>query len=211
MGFATGAAMLGSAAIGAFGASKAADAQKDAAKYAARIERKRLDRLMPFVDAGKGSIAEFRAGLNFTPDFEALANDPSYQFELEQGMNAIQGSAAAQGLLRSGRTLKDLVGFSQGIASQGIDKQYGRNVDRQNQLLSLMQLGANAGGAQSNLSQIALQAGQAQADKYMNYANIGTNALQNLLLASQLGGGGGGGGGAPYAGGTMMPGVGGYA
>lgn len=196
-----------SVASGAYGAKKSADAQKSSAKKALIADRERRAELRPFLNAGKGSIAEFRAGLNFTPDLEALANDPAYQFELEQGMNAIQGSAAAQGLLRSGRTLKDLVGYSQGIASQGIDKQYARNIDRQNQLLSLIQLGANAGGAPSNVPNILMQAGQAQAEKYTNYANIGSNALQNLLLASQLGGGGG----ASYGGGTMMPGVGGYA
>jgi hypothetical protein len=65
------------------------------------------------------------------PDFEwqpttreHLFADPSYQFRLGEGERALQQSAAARGVLRTGGTLKDILGYGQNFASQ----EYG-NVD----------------------------------------------------------------------------------
>src|SRR5262249_49173751 len=44
--------------------------------------------------------------------------DPGYQFRLNEGMKALQNSAAASGGLLSGPTLKALTNYSQGAASQ---------------------------------------------------------------------------------------------
>jgi hypothetical protein len=53
-------------------------------------------------------------------------NDEGYQFLKKQGMDGIQGSAAANGSLQSGKTLKDLASFNSGLASQ----EYGKAFDR---------------------------------------------------------------------------------
>lgn len=191
MGVSTGAAILGGAAISAFGAKKGADAQADATGRATAAERARLNRLLPFVQAGRSALGKFEAGLDtdYSDVLSGMQDDPFYQFQFGEGQRAIEGSAAARGVLRSGRTLRDLTEFGQGLAMQQGDKAYGRNIDRQNQLLSLIQTGVNAGGANSNLANIALAGGQARADMYTNLANTGTNALSNLLLAKQLQGG----------------------
>jgi hypothetical protein len=46
------------------------------------------------------------------------SNDPGYQFRLEQGQHALESSAAAKGLLRTGGTLKDLMEYGQNFATQ---------------------------------------------------------------------------------------------
>lgn len=43
--------------------------------------------------------------------------DPSMAFTMKQGMDALQNSAAASGNLLSGKTLKDITNYSQGLAS----------------------------------------------------------------------------------------------
>jgi hypothetical protein len=53
-------------------------------------------------------------------------NDEGYQFRLKEGMAGINGNQAAQGMLQSGKTLKDLASFNSGLASQ----EYGQAFDR---------------------------------------------------------------------------------
>lgn len=53
-----------------------------------------------------------------TPTMEEFQEQPGYQFQLEQGQRAIDGSAAAQGNLFSGATLKAQQQFGQGLADQ---------------------------------------------------------------------------------------------
>ena len=57
------------------------------------------------------------------PDFKGptaqdVLNDPSYQFELQQGLGAIGHKAAALGTLNTGGTIGDYVNYGQGLASQ---------------------------------------------------------------------------------------------
>ncbi len=56
----------------------------------------------------------------------ALDADPGYKFRLNQGLDALQNSASAKGLLRTGGTLKGLQDFGQQMASQ----EYQNAVDR---------------------------------------------------------------------------------
>lgn len=65
----------------------------------------------------------------FNVDLEA---DPGYQFRLEQGQRALESSAAARGGLLSGRTLKDLTAYGQGMGSQEYQNAYARAIDEYN-------------------------------------------------------------------------------
>ena len=55
-----------------------------------------------------------------------LMKDPGYKFRLEEGNKAIERNAASRGFLQSGRTMKSLGQYSQGLASQEYGKAYGR-------------------------------------------------------------------------------------
>src|SRR5439155_1675317 len=52
--------------------------------------------------------------------------DPSMQFTIDQGMQALQRSAAGRGRLNAGSTLKDLNTFAQGVASTQYGQAYNR-------------------------------------------------------------------------------------
>lgn len=83
-----------------------------------------------------------------------MADDPGYQFRLQQGQKAVEQSAAARGGAMSGGALKELTQYGQGFASNEYQNAFARN---QQQLQNLFQgagLGMNAVGQQSsNLNQ----------------------------------------------------------
>lgn len=59
------------------------------------------------------SYQDFKA-----PTLEEAQNQPGYQFGLQQGEQALQQSRAAQGLLRTGGTLKDILDYGRNAATQ---------------------------------------------------------------------------------------------
>lgn len=71
-----------------------------------------------------GGVPQF----NFTaPSYEDMLKDPSYQARLGEGLNAIQHSAAAKGMLRTGNTVSNLGRYAGDFASQEYDKIYDRS------------------------------------------------------------------------------------
>jgi hypothetical protein len=90
-------------------------------------------RLSGETGGGLGSVGSGAYTQPWTEGFQPrdpsqIANDPAYQFQLGEGMNAIQRSAAARGTLLTGGTLKGLERFGQGLASTYNDKYYGRDL-----------------------------------------------------------------------------------
>ena len=69
---------------------------------------------------GNGGTAAQQAGFN------NFKNSSGYNFDLQQGENAITGSAAAKGLLNSGSTLKALSNYGQNTANNFL-QQYIQN------------------------------------------------------------------------------------
>ena len=77
------------------------------------------DPFAPSREKYRGELDQFMHG-QFTPA------DPSYNWRMSQGMEAVNRSAAATGGLGSGRQMADLAQFGQGMASQEYDKQFQR-------------------------------------------------------------------------------------
>lgn len=73
-----------------------------------------------------------------------LENTPGYQFRLQQGLQALERSAAARGTLLTGGTLKGIQKYAQDVAST----EYGNRV---NQLMDLSKLGFGAATTTANL------------------------------------------------------------
>ncbi len=101
-------------------------------------------------------------------DVEQFYNyaDPGYAFELQQGTQALQNSAAADSGALSGAAMKDLIGYSENYARTGYNDAFNRYQTQQgnifNRLFSLTQLGQNAAaGVGSGGVNLAGQAGQA--------------------------------------------------
>lgn len=61
------------------------------------------------------------------PTWEGLQGDQGYQSRLGAGTDAIERSAAARGVLRTGGTLKDIMSFGQDLGTAEFDKAYGRS------------------------------------------------------------------------------------
>ena len=55
-----------------------------------------------------------------------LMDDPGYQFRLQQGLDALQRSQAAKGVLATGGSLKDLMTYGQNLGSQEYQNAYAR-------------------------------------------------------------------------------------
>lgn len=124
-----------------------------------------------------------------------LEADPGYQFRFNQGMQALNRSAAAGGNLLSGNTLAAAQEFGQGIASQ----EYNNTVNRLQNMVQMQAPGMNqqAGllqNAGQYLSQTGQQLGAASGDVYKDMAQAGQNAsnlqgqalLQNNQFQSQV-------------------------
>mgnify|MGYP007029310685 FL=1 len=176
-------------------AQNAAKTQAKAADKASQIQKDMFDQvrsdLNPYRTAGSNALAQLMAGMGQDGQFmktysgQDIYNDPSYQFRVNQGNNAIQGSAAAQGGLLSGATLKALQNYGQESASQEYQNAYNRfNADQTNQynrLSNLVGIGQNAAAQTGNAG---TQTAQAIANNTMQGANsqaAGTIAAGNSV------------------------------
>ena len=190
------AAMVGAAAVGAAGSayaskksSSAAKTQAASADRASQIQQKNFEQtrkdLMPYKQAGDTSLSQLMGQMtpdgyfNQTYTGQDIYSDPSYQFRLQQGQDAIQSSAAAKGGLLTGATLKALQNYGQESASQEYSNAYNRfNADqtnRYNRLSNLVGIGQNA----------AAQVGNAGAQTAQAVAN-NTMAGANSIAAGQV-------------------------
>lgn len=158
-----------------------------------------------------------------TADFQS---SPGYQFQVQQGQNAIENQASVGGF--GGNTLKALTTFGEGVANQDYWNAYNAYVGQQNQqfnqLSSIAGIGENAAGAlntagtnvANNVGNIAtnsatqignntIGAGNANAAGTVASTNAlsgGLNSLaSNYFLSNLLNSGGGGGN--PFASGAF--------
>lgn len=126
----------------------------------------------PYYDSGTGSLEMLRnsLGLNGQTGKEAAlaafqGANPGYQFAMDQGLQALDRSAAKRGMLGSGNMQIDLNKYAQGLANQ----QYG---DWQSKIGGLTQLGLNAAqgmtGQQNNLANLDMGLGNSLSSLYQN-------------------------------------------
>lgn len=97
------------------------------------------------------------AGINNLGTFD-MQQDPSYQFRLNQGMEALQNSAAARGQLNSGAFARSALQFAQDYASTEYTNIYNRL---------------------SNLAGYGQVAGQVSANAATNFGNVGSGIMQD--------------------------------
>lgn len=110
------------------GKSQAAAARDVAALQGNQYATTRED-LMPWQEAGLVSLEKLRALLGFEGEQaaeKALTESPAYQFNLEQGLEAINKGAAARGNFYAPATLRDIGRFSHGLASNEFGNIYQR-------------------------------------------------------------------------------------
>lgn len=165
-------------------ANQTQQAAQDAAE--ARYQQTRTD-LMPYMEAGTNALGPQQdlLGLNGQEAADkAMGNfqsSPGYQYQLEQGIRAIDNSASANGMLNSGSRMKALQDRGNSLAAQDFGTYY-------NRLAGLTGLGQNAaagvGNTGTQVSQMGTQtaAGQAQTgvSAASNQASMYGNAAQGI-------------------------------
>ena len=190
--------------IGAHSASKAAAAQAAAAQQAQQLEQQNANRalglesgaqqqsqqnLSPYVQSGQMALSRLGAMQPFSaPTAQQAAETPGYQFQLQQGLKALQNSAAARGGLLSGGTAKAINDYAQGQAASNYGNTYNRALQTyQTNFGNQYSLAGQGLGAATNLSSLGQQNANAGAGILENSANAQAAALQNAGAARASG------------------------
>lgn len=224
-------AIAGSAIVGGVVASRSASKQAKAAGQASDaqvqanreniefqkeiFEQQREDNA-PWREIGAESLKELRAGIDsgeFDMSNFRFKADPGYQFRRQEGINALDASAAARGRLQSGAQARAVARYGSELASQEYVNAFNRERtilnDRFNRLATLSNVGQVANSAdqqaRSNmasnvsasttatgnaLAQGAINKGNARASAYQGIGKSINQGAQNFLLYNALGTGG---------------------
>lgn len=191
-----GALYSGNAAKDA-GKTQAAAAAAALAEQRRQYDQNRED-LKPYREAGSTAIGQLSTGTadggDFNRDFTAadFVKDPGYQFRMDEGRNAVEGSRAASTGIQNGRTLAELTRYGQNYASGEYSNAYNRfNNDRTtrfNRLGSIAGIGQTAtntgvaAGSNSvnNISDLTLEQANAKAAGRIGEANAYTSGAESL-------------------------------
>lgn len=158
----------------------------------------------PYMQAGAGAMGNLsdllgtsgRTGaanygsLNKPFDNSALALtlDPSYKFQLGQGMQALQASDLSKGTLMSGQGAKDIANYSQGLASTNYQNAFQNYMTQQNntynRLAGVSGLGQNAAAGVGNAG---IQTGANMANTAMTGSNMVGNNIMSAGAANAAG------------------------
>jgi len=193
---------LGGALISSSASKSAANTQADAANNATAQQlamyQQNQSNLQPYMQGGNtalstlsGKMADGSLGGNFMPADYLANKDPGYDFQLNQGQQALQNSQAAGSGVLSGSALKGLINYNQGVASTGYQNAYNRWLSSQQntfgQLSGVAGLGESAAagagttgaGYASGISNTITGAGNAQAAGTVGSANAISNGLSS--------------------------------
>ena len=219
------AVIIGAGALGAAGSVYAASKQASGQKQAAQTQQDmfnridsenqgymktgndandNLSKLMgltkgdPASGGANGSLAE-----KFNPTQEQLDNYPGYQYALKQGSAAVRNAdTPGQGALGSS-TVKDLMNFNQGMASQNDGTNFNQVQTQQNNIFnrlnSIVGIGQSAASRTANsgtqlgtgIAQAQAGAAASQAGGIVGATNAisgGASSLAGLMYANAGGG-----------------------
>ena len=143
-----------------------------------------------------GQQANSRLAALANGDFSSFQEDPSYQWQQEQGLQGLSRMAAARGNYRGGATDADILRFNQGLASQEYGKFWDRNFALSNQGLGTAQyLGQLGQNYAQNWARARGVKGEADAQRAMagpmTQAGYGNALASAFSTYAGMGGGGG--------------------
>ncbi len=221
-------AIAGGALVGAIGSNLAAGQQAGAQEQAANTQAGMFNKIVgqeqPFLQAGQNATSTLQqltgistptgpggtagsTGLpggyltqTFNPTQAQLENYPGYQWQLQQGAQAVRNADTPGIGALSGAALKDLMNYNQGLASSYYNTYFNQFQTQQNNIFNRLNSIAQTGQAAAGNEAVAgtqLGTGIAQAQAAAGGSLAGgivgaTNAIaQNALpLAYYLGGAG---------------------
>lgn len=209
-----GAAVLGAGAS-IYGAQQQAGAANAATNLQAGMFQGTQQNLAPFLQTGQMALSDLASQTGIGPKGQFNVNaplvkpftladfqqSPAYQFNLQQGLQAINNAAAARGNFYAPQTLQDVGRFSQGLASNEYWNAYNQFNQQQgnvfNRLSNIAGSGQNAAanlggfalGAGGQMGQNITSAGAAQAAGTVGAANAisgGIGDIFNAMLMNRI-------------------------
>jgi hypothetical protein len=210
---AIGAAAVVGAGAAVYSANKASSAQRSAANQASNTQMGMFNQIQqneqPYLGAGQNAINQLQSlygiggkgAMNGAQLQKLLTSLPGYQFQMGQGVQAIDRSEAAKGLLNSGATGKALTQYGQGLGSSYFGQYVGglQNIAGMGQASAAQQAAVGMNAA-NNVSANQIYAGNASAAGAIGTGNAISNlAGQSIGLYGLYQGGYGGGGFNPYS------------
>jgi hypothetical protein len=196
------AAAVGGALISSQGSKSAAETQANAANNASQLQYNEFltqqQNLAPWIQAGTTALSTLQAGAQpggqFNKPFTMadFQNSAGYNFEQQQGQQAIAATAAAGGLRGSPAEAQALIKYNQGLASTNYQQAYNDYMTTQQNALNQQQALAQVGQSSLNAlntagtntaNQIAsntIGAGNATAAGQVGTANAWGSGLSNL-------------------------------
>ena len=188
-------ATLISGAVASKSAKKAAKAQQRGIDTATDEQRRQFDvtqeSLAPFQEAGELALTQQQALLGLTgaeeqaAAFAALEQSPGQQFLQDRAQKNLVRNASAIGGLGGGNVRSALVQQGVGFAQQDLQNQFGRlgQLAGQGQAAAtnVGQFGQQTAG---NISNLALQSGQARATGILNQSAIQQQAIGQIAGAA---------------------------
>lgn len=197
------AAVVGSSLIGSSASKSAASTQANAENRAADLQMQQFERQVelqePWRQAGITALNKLiPMSTEYTPfGMQQFQQDPGYAFRMQEGMKALERSAAARGGLLSGGMLKGAQRYGQDLASQEYMNAFNRYQAERNAQLNPLQSLAGVGQTATNqlgqagqtmagnVGQALGAAAQARASGYIGGANALTQGLGTYLNYQQ--------------------------
>lgn len=195
---ATVGATLAAGAITAGTSLLAADKQSKSADKATAVQKEMFETtrgdLAPYKNTGQSALytlADFygldragggQTGAALSPAaLDAFRKSPDYTFARDEGISALDRSAASKGLLLSGGQTRDITKFASGLADQNIGNYLTR-------LYQLAGVGQSAAGATGNaalstgrgVAETTMGAGEAEASGIVGAGNAVSGTIKSL-------------------------------
>jgi hypothetical protein len=161
--------------MGSNASKKAAQIQADSTRYAADLQNQQFQQtrqdMQPWRDVGQGALYQLRdmtqpgGALMQRYTGAELASDPGFKFGFDQGRNAVDQSAASQGILFSGKTLQDLMRFGTDYGGTKFNEGFQRDMaNKQFQQGSLAGLSGTGQSTALAGGQLGMQNAQSMSD-----------------------------------------------
>jgi hypothetical protein len=181
-------AAAGSSLIGAVASNSAANKQAQSASDATAAQQQALAQQTalnkPFYDTGVTALNNLATQAPYTPAAFNYQADPGYAFRFNEGMNALNSTAAARGGLISGNALRAATDYGQQAGSQEYQNAYNRYLTNNQQ--NLQAYNTNT-GLQQSLAGIGQASANNQASAIGNFGNSAANNIIGAGNASAAG------------------------
>jgi|GEM_PF-2695379 len=148
---------------------------QSAQDYIQQMGQQAIGQLAPYQQAGYGGLQQYMQALQpyadpsqmYSQIMGGYQTSPAAQFQQQEGLKQLQNAMESRGMAGSGQEMKDVLGYSQGLASQ----------DMQQYLQNILGMGQTYLGGEAGLGQIGLgaagqmgQFGLTSAGQYGNLA-----------------------------------------